>query len=441
MTTLPPDDDWVDPLLRRLDHPLPRVDADAIRRRARQSRSRALRPAAAVALLLGMAAAAYALPGSPVPGWVRALVNREQAGPVTPQRPGPLSPELAGIAVDPGTGLLIVFRSTRSRGEVRVGFIDSAEVIVRGPAALATFTSNRGRLLIDNAGAADFELLIPRTAPRIEVRAGDLLLLRKEGTRVTVTKHRLDGSSGNCTATEETMSRDDLSAVTAVIALSLAGCTPDGPAGPDLKASFQQQLDLAICAPTAGGFTAGSTNPWFPLQVGNVWRYEGEEDGEPAELTITVLNQTETVAGVVTRVVEEREELDGELVEVSRNYFAQASDGTVCYFGEAVDIYHDDGSVTHEGAWRADQPGNAPGIAMPASPTPGVKFQMEAAPGIAEDEGTVVGTGKVTVPAGTFTRTIRVREANPLDGDKGYKWYAHGTGLLIDGPVKLVQYQ
>ena len=232
-----------------------------------------------------------------------------------------------------------------------------------------------------------------------------------------------------------------LTATLATSVLLVAAC--DQTTAPGDQASFQsaRQLDLEVCDPGAGGFTAGSTNPWFPLAINQVWEYEGEEEGVAAELTITVLDQTEVVAGVTTRVVHEHEVEDGEVVEDSWNYFAQAADGTVCYFGEAVDIYHEDGSVTHEGAWRADDgPGFAPGIAMPADPRVGDRYQMELAPGIAEDEGRVIGTGSVTVPAGSFSQTIRVREANPLDGDKGYKVYAHGVGLIVDGPVELVDY-
>jgi hypothetical protein len=49
---------------------------------------------------------------------------------------------------------------------------------------------------------------------------------------------------------------------------------------------------------------------------------EAQEDGEMIDLVITVLNETKVVDGIETRVVEERESEDGELVEISRNYFA-----------------------------------------------------------------------------------------------------------------------
>lgn len=209
----------------------------------------------------------------------------------------------------------------------------------------------------------------------------------------------------------------------------------DGPLALNEKA-----LDVSICAPEAGGFSIVSTNPYFPLDVGNQWTYEGEDEGESVSLIISVLDQTRVIDGVTTRVQEEREFVDGELFEVSWNYFVEASDGTVCYYGEDVDIFEEDG-VTHEGAWCADEPGNAPGIIMPADPRPGMKYLNELAPGVAEDEAKIVGIGPVTVPAGTFTETIRVREFNPLDEDKGYKIFAFGTGLIVDDVVELVEFE
>jgi hypothetical protein len=148
-----------------------------------------------------------------------------------------------------------------------------------------------------------------------------------------------------------------------------------------------------------------------------------------------VLDEVEIVGGVTTRVVEEREWEDGELLEVSRNYITAAEDGSICYFGEAVDVF-ENGTITHPGEWRADEPGFFPGILMPADPRPGMKFLMEGAPGIAEDHGMIVGSG----PAAGFRDTIRVRESNPLDGDKGFKVFARGVGIVVDGPLSLVSH-
>lgn len=214
------------------------------------------------------------------------------------------------------------------------------------------------------------------------------------------------------------------------------------------------QLDPALCAPHQNTFSLTIDNPYFPLPVGQRWVYSGKEQGETIGLRITVLNQTETFRfggrRVTTRVVEEVEWVDanangvidqGEsVIEVSRNYFAQTQDGTVCYFGEAVDIYEDGVIVSHEGAWRADAGGNAPGIYMPADPQPGMTFQQEIAPGVAEDQATIVRFGTVKVPAGTYTNAMTVRDFNPLDGSKGTKVYAPNVGLVVDGPLELIRY-
>lgn len=102
------------------------------------------------------------------------------------------------------------------------------------------------------------------------------------------------------------------------------------------------------------GFRPSETIPFFSLEPGFQLIPEGEEDGVDIGLTITVLNKTKTIDGIKTRVVEERETHDGELVEVSRNYFAICNrDNSVVYFGEDVDFYEDGVIVGHEGSWRA----------------------------------------------------------------------------------------
>lgn len=233
------------------------------------------------------------------------------------------------------------------------------------------------------------------------------------------------------------------SATPTAIQAPAPGAATSGPAATASDSAMSAQSNakkpgLEICAPSSGGFTLASTNPYFPLQVGRQWQYEGEEEGAFVQLQITVLDAVEIVGGVTTHVVEERERHDGELVEVSRNFFVEAANGTVCYFGEDVDIYEGGVIVSHEGSWRGDAPGNQPGIIMPPDPRPGTKYMNENAPGVAEDEAMIVGSGPVTVPAGTFPDAIRVKEFNPLDGDRGLKVFARGAGLVIDGSVQLV---
>ena len=133
----------------------------------------------------------------------------------------------------------------------------------------------------------------------------------------------------------------------------------------------QTNQSIAVCDPEAGPFSLTIDNGFFPLVVGNQSVLEGEDDeGVLIRVEISVLDETEEVADITTRVLEEMEFADDELIEVSRNFFAQAPDGTVCYFGEDVDEFVD-GEVSHEGAWRAGENGNVPGIIMPADPQVG----------------------------------------------------------------------
>lgn len=202
---------------------------------------------------------------------------------------------------------------------------------------------------------------------------------------------------------------------------------------------FKPTLDIAICAPTAGPFSSTITNAFFPAAAGTQWVLEGTEGGVAVVLQISALDETEPVAGVTTRVLEERETQGGDLVEVSRNFLAQASDGTVCYYGEDVDIYEGGVVVGHEGQWRAGVGGALPGILVPAAPAVGQAFVQEVALGVAQDRVEIVAAGEtVSVPFGTFTNTIRYRETTPLEpGVKSTKVYAQAVGPVVDDVVRL----
>jgi hypothetical protein len=205
---------------------------------------------------------------------------------------------------------------------------------------------------------------------------------------------------------------------------------------------YESLADVGACDPAGTTFTVDIDNPFFPLPVGHRVVLEGEEGSAHLLVRITSLDETETIAGIETRVVEELESKDGNVVEISRNFFAQAADGTVCYFGEDVDIYDGAGYVTsHSGAWRAGEGENQPGIFMPSTLEVGLAFQQEIAPGIAEDQAKVIALGEATeVPAGTFEETATMRDGSPLDGSSGEKVYARGIGLIVDGPARLTRY-
>ena len=178
-------------------------------------------------------------------------------------------------------------------------------------------------------------------------------------------------------------------------------------------------------------------NPYFILEPGYRCRYEGGQE----TLAITVLNETKMVDGVQTRVVEEREEKNGKLAEVSRNYFAiDKTTHDVYYFGEEVDIYRDGKIVEHEGAWLSGVKEARFGLLMPGKPEVGDRFYQEVAPKVAMDRAEIVSFEKtMKTPAGTFEKCLYVKESSPLESGISEKWYVSGIGLVRDGELLLVQ--
>lgn len=213
---------------------------------------------------------------------------------------------------------------------------------------------------------------------------------------------------------------------------------------------FTDEFPLEDCYfATTGG------NPYFILEPGRQLYFNntrclaaGEcEDLE--ELWITVKPQLRKVRlpidgrmrDVWTRVVEERETENAELVEISRNFFADCRPmHDVYYFGEEVDIYEDGKIVSHEGAWLAGKNRARPGIIMPDSAfILGSRYFQEVAPGVALDRGEHVETGlEINVPAGVFEGCVEVTETTPLNPDEeSTKVYCRDVGLVIDGDLEL----
>ena len=179
-------------------------------------------------------------------------------------------------------------------------------------------------------------------------------------------------------------------------------------------------------------------NPYFILEPG----YTLVLEGEGAQLTITVLNETKKVDGVETRVVEERETKGGQLTEVARNYFAISKrTNDVFYFGEDVDMYKGGKVVNHDGTWVSGVNGSKFGLMMPGRVLLHSRYYQEVAPKIAMDRATIVSmTETVKTPAGEFKNCLKIEETSPLTRfTTEYKYYAPGIGMVSDGTMKLVK--
>jgi hypothetical protein len=176
-------------LLGAVDHPVPAIGPGAIELRARAPDAGRLKWAAGIVLALGIAGIAYAAPGSPLPGWVSGLTTWMRPSPgraPTAPDPSPAPAPAAGVAIIPGEHLFIVFTAPQAGARASVRLTDGAEVVVRAPSGAATFSSEADRLVIDSrAGAAVFDIQIPRSALHVEILVDGSRRFVKQRDRIT----------------------------------------------------------------------------------------------------------------------------------------------------------------------------------------------------------------------------------------------------------------
>ncbi len=212
----------------------------------------------------------------------------------------------------------------------------------------------------------------------------------------------------------------------AILVFSTAYAQDDSP--------WQEEFGISNCNLLTTG-----RNQYFILEPGHQLVLEGDDE----KVQITVLDETKTVDGAITRVVEEKEWKEGKLHEISRNYFAMCEQTKdVFYFGEDVDYYKDGKVVRHDGSWLAGTNRNRAGLIMPGKPKVGMKYYQEIAPGVAMDRAEIVSLDETCkTPAGTFSKCIKVKESTPFEaGEEEYKYYAPGIGLIQDEDLVLTKH-
>jgi hypothetical protein len=181
------------------------------------------------------------------------------------------------------------------------------------------------------------------------------------------------------------------------------------------------------------------TNLYLPLASLKQDILEGKEGGKALRVERTLkpeLHKSFKIGKqtVDSLVMEDREFENGELAEVTLDYFAQADDGTVYYLGEDVDEYKGGKVVGHSGAWLLGVQTKTPGVLLPGQPKVGDQFRAEdVAPITTEDNEVISFTETVTVPAGTYEHCLKVKETLS-DGAVEYKYYAKGVGCVRELP-------
>jgi hypothetical protein len=195
-----------------------------------------------------------------------------------------------------------------------------------------------------------------------------------------------------------------------------------------------------------------SPNPYFPLRIGNRWKYAGGDE----RTEVKVLDETKHIEGVTCVVVSDRVEADGDVVEDTDDWFALGEDSQVSYCGElskSFELFEGDDPeepelVDLEGSWKTGRDGAKPGTIFLAQPQPGAVYRQEFAPGIAEDVALVLSVnyafGKdrkldAHVPAAlarllcSAGDCVVTGEFNALEPDAfERKYYARGIGLFLE---------
>jgi hypothetical protein len=251
-------------------------------------------------------------------------------------------------------------------------------------------------------------------------------------------------------------------ALAATAALVLAACGDDDgttAGGTDTSASDTSGSDTStsetsaasgepVIDPGDGGhydpqidptsFVEEIDNPWFPLQPGMRWVYEGTTEDETERIVVVVTDRRREVMGISAVVVRDTVSVEGQVVEDTFDWFAQDADGNVWYMGEDTKEYEDGEVVSTEGSWEAGVDGALPGIIMEADPQVGDAYRQEYYPGQAEDLAEVVRTGESeTVPAGAYDDLVVIKEWNPLEPDAiEEKYYSQGVGTVLENKIR-----
>ena len=184
-----------------------------------------------------------------------------------------------------------------------------------------------------------------------------------------------------------------------------------------------------------GEFTADIDNPYWPMKPGTRWTYrEIDEAGNEQKVVVVVTTETKEIAnGITARVVRDVVTEDGELVEDTKDWYAQDSAGTIWYLGEETAEFEDGKIATRGGSFEAGVDGALPGIIMPAAPQDGMRYRQEFFKGEAEDNGEILSLDEMAdVPYGHFDDVLLTKDTITIEPDVlEYKLYARGVGPVL----------
>jgi hypothetical protein len=160
-------------LLGTLDHEAPEIDwnsaLDPPSTRARAGS----RIAASIAFLLLAGGILYALPESPVRGWIDRLrgMDATEAPPPGIGSRSEIETPVSGLSVRPTGTFEIDFEDSQAIGTIRLRLVETFDVEIRVLGSPVQLESGPDRVTISNAiSQSSYEILVPESAASIRVR-------------------------------------------------------------------------------------------------------------------------------------------------------------------------------------------------------------------------------------------------------------------------------
>ena len=224
----------------------------------------------------------------------------------------------------------------------------------------------------------------------------------------------------------------------AVVLVAGCGGAAKEPSGSSTKTDKAKAGEAYAPNINPSDFVAKIGNKYFPLEPGTTFVYEGKTEDGTERNTVTVTPDTKRVMGVECTVVRDSVSVDGELAELTFDWYAQDKKGNVWYFGENSKEYENGKVTSTKGSWEAGVDGAKPGIIMQADPKVGETYRQEYYEGQAEDMAKVLGLNEsATVPYGSYDHLLLTKDWNPLEpGVIEQKYYAAGIGNVLEVGVK-----
>jgi hypothetical protein len=197
-------------------------------------------------------------------------------------------------------------------------------------------------------------------------------------------------------------------------------------------APYDPDIDPAMFVDPALIGASITANPYLPLLRGRTWVYKvGTET-----TTVIVTDETREILGVTCAVIHDVVKDNGVVIEDTKDWYAQDTDGNVWYFGEISQGFDDGELVSIEGSWTAGRESAKPGIIMYKYPAVGQLYRQEFALGEAEDMAQVLSlNGSATVPVASASCSgdcLITKDFSALEpGVAEHKYFKPGVGQIL----------